>query len=143
MRSNGVSDRRRATRGAVLLSVVGSAVLVAGCTVRAGELAGVAGVDARLPTMVLATGVEGCDCTRAFLVPAPAPSLGRAIEEALARVNEAVMLTDASVETSTLWTGVYNRRCACVRGSAARLARQIVLPAPAGHHGAPGHHGTP
>ena len=138
MRSNDVFRRRVARLGVVILSLVGSAGFGVGCTVRAGGLAGVAAPDAHLPTMVLATGVEGCDCTRAFLVPAPAPSLARAIESALASVDEAVVLAEASVETSTLWTGFYNRQCACVRGSAAKLVRQIVLPAPAGHHGA--HH---
>jgi len=135
MKSTDVSHRRFVRLGAMILSVVVSAALVVGCTVRAGDLAGVAGADARLPTMVLATGAEGCDCTEAFLVPAKTPSLGRAIEAALAPIDEAVLLTEASVETSTLWTGIYNRRCACVRGSAAKVAQQIVLPAPAGHHG--------
>ncbi len=145
MRSNDVFRRGVARLVVVILAVAGGAVCLAGCTVRAGGVAGVVGAEAHLPTMLLATGIEGCDCTRAFLLPAPSPSLDRAIEAALAPIDEAVVLTEASVETSTLWTGVYNRQCACVRGSAAKVARQIVLPAPAGHHGAPpaGHHGAP
>jgi hypothetical protein len=86
--------------------------------------------------MVLATGIEGSDCARSVFGRGDgAPSLGRALEQALSKVPEATVMTDVTVETRTLATGVYNRRCVRVRGSAAKVVRQIVLPMPDGHHG--------
>jgi hypothetical protein len=86
--------------------------------------------------MALATGVEGTDCVRSVLGSRDGtPSLARAVERALATVPEATVLTEVTVETRSVLTGVYNRRCVQVRGSAAKIVRQIVLPMPGGHHG--------
>ncbi len=131
-----VSRGQRWTWQALALGVLlGGVSASVGCTVGAGGLAAVTSAEARLPTMLLATGVEGSDCTSAVVRLPHHPSLARAIARALEDVDGAVVLTDARVETTFFWTGVYNRRCVRVRGGAARMARQIVLPAPAGHHG--------
>jgi hypothetical protein len=99
------------------------------------------GDGSALPAMVLDTGVEGEDCTRAlFAFGAEEPSLGRAVERALAQVAEATVLVDVRVTTSGVATGVYNRRCVRVRGSAAKLVRQVVLPMPEGQDGGHGAH---
>lgn len=87
--------------------------------------------------MILATGVEGRDCDAAwFRLPPPDGSLARALAVALSSVPDATLLTDAEVATETLATGVYNRRCVRVRGSAARMVREVVVPMPEGqaHH---------
>jgi hypothetical protein len=113
-----------------------AALLLAGCTARLGTVAGLLGAEAYPPAMVLATGAEGEDCrTSALVLPAEGPLLQEAIERAVATVPEATLLTDVRVETTTVATGVYNRRCVRVHGSAAKLVRSIVVPAPEGHGG--------
>jgi hypothetical protein len=102
-----------------------------------GTVAGVLGPEVHPAAMVLATGAEGRDCRAAwFRLPAEDGSLARAVAHALATVPEATLLTDADVETQTLTTGVYNRRCVRVHGSASRMVREMVIPMPEGqpHH---------
>ncbi len=129
----------RGRRAAVpLASVVGAVVVIAagGCTARLGEVAAILGPEAYPPAMVLATGVTGEDCGSSVLfVPLRAPRLEEAIARAVASVPEATLLTEVRVERVAIATGVYNRSCLRVRGSAARLVSRIVLPAE-GHHGA-------
>ena len=86
---------------------------------------------------MLATGAKGEDCVVGVFRPAGEPALARAVERAVATVPEATLLTDVRVEATALVTGVYNRRCVRVHGSAAKLVSQLVVPG----HGAHGHHG--
>jgi hypothetical protein len=115
-------------------AALGVLVLAAGCTSRVGVAPGALGEVGALPTMVLATGVEGRDCRTAVL-RVPEASLAEAVSRALATVPEASVLTEPRIETRALTTGIYNRRCVQVRGSAARLVRQVVLPGGPGHEG--------
>jgi hypothetical protein len=88
--------------------------------------------------MVLATGAVGEDCgTRVFFVSLHEPALETAVARALASVPEATLLTETTVETRRVVTGVYDRTCVRVHGSAAKLVSTVVLPPPAGHE----HHG--
>ncbi len=115
--------------------------LVSGCATRVETLPAVLGPEAYPPAMVLATGAQGEDCGRSILfVPLRQPQLAEAVARALAKVPEATLLTNAEVVTSTFTTGVYNRTCLRVTGSAARLVSSLVVPAPEGHHGHHGHH---
>lgn len=127
--------RSRPLRAARLLTVLG-ALLAGACATRVETLSAVLGPVAYPPAMVLATGARGEDCGRSVLfVALRQPQLSEAVARALATVPDATLLTDVEVETSTLATGVYNRTCVRVKGSAARLVLSLVVPAPAGHHG--------
>ena len=122
-------------------SALASACAVAafGCSTRLGTVVGVLGPETYVPAMVLATGAVGEDCgTSVLFVSLHQPALETAITRALATVPEATLLTDTTVDTRRLVTGVYNRTCVRVHGSAAKLVSTLVLPAPAGH----AHHGT-
>lgn len=124
-------DRRDAPRLAVL---VGALCLI-GCTTPLGVVSGLLGPEAYPPAMVLATGATGEDCTSSALaLPSMADGLARAVERALATVPEATLLVDVEISTNTLTTGLYNRRCVRVHGSAAKLVTSIVVMPPGGHH---------
>lgn len=85
--------------------------------------------------MVLTTGATGEDCGASVLfVSLRRPSLAQALARALASVPEATLLTDVRVEYTTLTTGVYNRTCVRVRGSAGKLVSTLVVPG-SDHHG--------
>lgn len=113
-------------------------LLVGGCRAQLGSVAGVLGSETYAPAMVLATGARGEDCGAAVLfVPLRRANLADAVARAIASVPEATLLIDADVETRSMVTGVYNRRCVVVRGSAAKLVSSVVLPMPMEH----GHHG--
>ena len=127
--------RPRSLRAARLVTTLG-AFLASACATRVETLPAVLGPEAYPPAMVLATGTRGEDCGRSVLfVSLRQPQLAEAVARALATVPTATLLTDAEVETSTFTTGVYNRTCVRVKGSAARLVSSLVVPAPAGHHG--------
>lgn len=122
--------------GATLIACLGTI----GCTAHVATLAGVLGPDAYPPAMVLATGAVGEDCgTSILLVPLHKASLNTAVARAIASVPEATLLTDVSVDATAFVTGVYNRGCLRVKGSAAKLVSSVVVPMPEGHHG---HHGA-
>jgi hypothetical protein len=123
--------RARAAMVAVLAVVTGA------CATPLGNVAGLLGAEAYPPAMVLATGTTGEDCGSSVLfVPLSEPRLDTAIARAVASVPEATLLTDVRVERVAVTTGLYNRSCVRVRGSAAKLVSQLVLPAEGHHHGA-------
>ncbi len=116
--------------------------LAAGCTTELGEVSGLLGAEAYPPAMVLATGAVGEDCGSSLLfMRGSEPRLESAVARAIATVPDATLLTDVRVERAAITTGLYNRSCLHVHGSAAKLIRQLVLPAPPGHHDA--HPGPP
>ncbi len=107
-----------------------------GCSARVATLPGVLGPEAYPPAMVLATGATGEDCgTSILFVPLRRASLADAAARAIASVPEATLLIDVEVRTTGLVTGVYNRECVHVKGSAAKLVSSVSVPMPAGHHG--------
>jgi len=123
-------------RSAVVFVCVTAAL---GCARRHDTVAGLLGAEAYPPAMVLATGAVGEDCGVSVLfVPLHEPALEVAIARALASVPEATLLTETTVETRSLTTGLYNRTCVRVHGSAAKLVATVVLPPSAGHQ----HHGA-
>lgn len=111
-------------------------LLTTSCGSSLGTVPGLLGPTAYPPAMVLATGVEGRACAGAFWgLPSESATLALAIARALARVPDATLLVDAEVSSTTVTTGIYNRQCVGVRGSAAKLVSQLVVP---GHEGHPG-----
>jgi hypothetical protein len=124
-------------RWAALLVCAGTV----GCTAHVADLAGVLGPEAYPPAMVLATGAVGEDCgTSILFVPLQRASLERATARAIASVPGATLLVDVRVDARALVTGVYNRGCVRVKGSAAKLVSSLVVPMPEGHRGG---HGAP
>lgn len=122
-----------------LILLVASGAL--GCTHRLGEISGLLGAEAYPPAMVLATGATGEDCgTSLLFVRRREPALAVAVARALASVPEATLLTDVRVETRELTTGVYNRTCVRVHGSAAKLVSTLAVPALGDHDHHGGHH---
>ncbi len=118
-----------------------AAIAGAGCTAHVATLPGVLGAEAYPPAMVLATGATGEDCgTSVLFVPIRQASLDVAVARAIATVPEATLLVDVSVDATALVTGVYNRGCLRVKGSAAKLVPSVVVPMPEEHHG---HHEHP
>ncbi len=112
-----------------------------GCAARVATLPGVLGPEAYPPAMVLATGATGEDCGSSILfVRLHRPSLADAVARAIASVPEATLLTDVQIDATAFLTGVYNRGCVRVKGSAAKLVSSVVVPMPEGHHE---HHGEP
>jgi hypothetical protein len=123
---------RYVAASAALLAVFGTM----GCHARVGSLPGVLGPEAYPPAMVLATGAIGEDCgTSVFFVPLHRASLTDAVARAIASVPEATLLTDVEIDATGFVTGVYNRGCVRVKGSAAKLVRSVTVPMPEGHHG--------
>jgi hypothetical protein len=107
-----------------------------GCSAHVATLPGILGPEAYPPAMVLATGATGEDCgTSILFVRLRQASLGDAVARAIASVPEATLLTDVEVHATAFVTGVYNRGCVRVRGSAAKLVSSVVVPMPEGHHG--------
>ena len=135
---------RRGARGLGPSALAALTLFTAGCTTQIGEVPGLLGAETYPPAMVLATGAAGEDCGASILfLSGSEPRLEYAIARAIATVPEATLLTDVRVERRAITTGLYNRSCLRVHGSAAKLIRQLVLPAPPGHHdhGAhPDHH---
>src|SRR4051794_33189275 len=124
--------------GAVLVVLF---AVVSGCVAPLGQVAGVVGPDTYAPAMVLATGAEGEDCgTSVFFVPVRRARLEDAVTRAIATVPEATLLMDVRVERWALTTGLYDRSCVRVHGSAAKLVSQLVMPMPADHEMHQGHH---
>ena len=67
--------------------------------------------------------------------------LGTALQDLLARDDEATAVVNGRVE-STSWTlGVYGRRCVRLTGDIVRFTATVLLPMGEGHHGHHGHHG--
>jgi hypothetical protein len=129
---------RRATRvgrwAALLLSVA-----TAGCAAHVATLPGILGAEAYPPAMVLVTGATGEDCgTSILFVRLRRASLADAVTRAIASVPDATLLTDVEIDATALVTGVYNRGCIRVKGSAAKLVSSVVVPMPDDHHA---HHG--
>ena len=115
-----------------------------GCSTRLGTGAGLLGAEAYPPAMVLATGAVGEDCgTRVLFVSLHEPALEVAVARALATVPEATLLVDARIETRRIVTGLCDRTCVRVHGSAAKLVSTVVLPAPPGHEHHGHHDGAP
>lgn len=137
MRRSDTRRARRAAAGAALLACLAAT----GCTAHVATLAGVLGPEAYPPAMVVATGAVGEDCgTTVLFVPLRQASLDVAVARAIASVPEATLLTDVSVDAIAFVTGVYNRGCLRVKGSAAKLVSSVVVPMPEGHHS---HHPPP
>jgi hypothetical protein len=102
-----------------------------GCAARVGHLSLVSTHQADWPVMTLAAHVEGQDCASSVLfVPLrmTPPSVQTAIERALAGVQDAALLSEATVSVESLFTGVFNRQCIRVSGNAARLVPVVHLP---------------
>lgn len=111
----------------------------AGCAAHVATLPAILGPEAYPPAMVLATGATGEDCgTSILFVPLRRASLADAVARAIASVPEATLLTEVEIDATAFVTGVYNRGCIRVKGSAAKLVTSVVVPMPEGHHG---HHG--
>ena len=122
----GVRSKARTPSALVIATLI---VVGAGCIRPMGQVAGVFGAEAYPPAMVLATGAEGEDCgTSVLFVPVRPVRLEEAVARAVASVPEATLLTDVRVERRDLVTGIYNRSCVRVHGSAAKLVRQLVVP---------------
>ncbi len=120
--------------GGGILAVLAVILPVIGCSARIATLPGILGADAYPPAMVLATGATGEDCgTSILFVPLRRASLADAVARAIASVPEATLLTDVQVDASAFVTGVYNRGCVRVKGSAAKLVSSVVVPMP-DHH---------
>ena len=62
------------------------------------------------------------------------PSVTEAVAQLLAHDAEADVVTDASIGSDRLLTGVYNRRCVWVRGNLGRTIRIVTVPMPPSHH---------
>ncbi len=115
-----------------------------GCSARVATLPGILGPEAYPPAMVLATGAIGEDCgTSILFVPLRRASLADAVARAIATVPEATLLTDVQIDANAFVTGVYNRGCVRVKGSAAKLVSSLVVPMPEhhGHHDESPHEG--
>lgn len=126
---------------AAIPAVVGSLLGLAGCGMPIATLPGVLGAEAYPPAMVLATGAVGEDCgTQVLFVPLHRASLEVAVARAIATVPEATLLTDVEISGSAFVTGVYNRTCVRVKGSAAKLVSSVVVPMPGEHHDHHDHH---
>lgn len=111
-----------------------------GCSAQVATLPGVLGSEAYPPAMVLATGATGEDCGSSVLfIQLRRPSLENAIAQAIASVPEATLLTDVRIDATTFITGVYNRGCLRVKGTAAKLVSSLAVPMPEEHHGHHGH----
>ncbi len=122
-------------------SLVALAVGTLGCTATIATVPGILGPEAYPPAMVLATGASGEDCgTQILLVPLHRPSLETAVARAIAGVPEATLLTDVRISVRAIVTGVYNRSCLRVTGSAAKLVSSVVVPMPGEHHDHHDHH---
>ena len=125
------------TRWLALLGVL------AGCAVSHGPVGVIAPSADVLGTKLLRSRAIGRSCrTRVLGVPwgAGAPQLHEALAKILAHDEEGDVVVNADVRSSTLVTGVYNRRCLEVQGDLARAVPTIAVPGPAEHgsHGA--HH---
>ena len=131
---------RRATRRATVAALV-PCLAAAGCSARVATLPGILGAEAYPPAMVLATGATGEDCgTSILFVRVRQASLADAVARAIATVPEATLLTDVEIDAHAFVTGVYNRGCVRVKGSAAKLVSSVVVPMPEDHHGHHDHH---
>jgi hypothetical protein len=121
--------------GVVTRAAVAVCLATVGCSARVATLPGILGPDAYPPAMVLATGATGEDCgTSIFFVQLHRASLANAVARAIASVPEATLLTDVQIDATAFVTGVYNRGCVRVKGSAAKLVSSVVVPMPEGHH---------
>ncbi len=129
-----MSAARRFGGGAAVAALAVSLATL-GCTAPIATLPGILGKEAYAPAMVLATGATGEDCgTQVLLLPLHRASLDVAVARAIASVPEATMLTDVQITGTALITGVYNRTCVRVKGSAAKLVSSVVVPMPGEHH---------
>jgi hypothetical protein len=99
--------------------VIGSVLLLSGCTASVGELAMAAPERVGAPTKVLRRGISGEACThKVFGIPFSerAPDLNAAVEAAVAKVPGGVMLTDVAIQNDYVITFVYNQNCIRVTG---------------------------
>jgi len=103
----------------------------AGCAAHVATLPGILGAEAYPPAMVLATGASGEDCgTSILFIRVRQASLADAAARAIATVPEATLLTDVEIDAHAFVTGIYNRGCIRVKGSAAKLVGSVVVPMP-------------
>ena len=121
--------------------LVAAGLALGGCVAPLGEVPGIVGPETYPPAMVLATGAEGEDCgTSVLFVPLRRARLEDAVARAIASVPDATLLMEVRVERWTFITGVYDRSCVRVHGSAAKLVSQLVMPMPAEHEMHQSHH---
>jgi hypothetical protein len=99
-------------------------VALAGCTTRIGDLTVASPKNVPVTFDVVKKGIEGKDCAYQLLSLIPIgtlnPTMDGALDEALAKVEDADALTDASFYNDILITLIFNSNCIRVEGTAIR-----------------------
>jgi hypothetical protein len=121
--------------GGVAAVGFGVAMVLSACSAELGSIP-MATLDPSVSVKVLRPRAVARACRSSLLglgADAGLP-LDAAVRALLASDQEANALTEVSVQTSTITTGIYNRWCVEIRGDLVRVISTVVLPAVGAHH---------
>jgi hypothetical protein len=107
------------TEGMKTILLSAAALLATACVQNVGSFGTMAPHMAETPSRVIQRSVEGRDCMHMVLfVPMGKlnPRLDMAMKDALNKVPAGDRMTDVEVNTSMLFTYLYNRQCMTVKG---------------------------